>query len=61
MLTTIPPTFDERPLKAVRVDRLQLPIHICLGRYEAATQEELDELITDLGHEQRRREAVGTA
>lgn len=41
--------------KALLVEDLRLPIHIAIGRYEAATQEELDELISDLTHERNRR------
>lgn len=41
--------------KALLLEDLRLPIHIALGRYEAATQEELDELITDLTVEHQRR------
>jgi hypothetical protein len=32
-----------------------LPIHICLGHYEAATNEELDDVISDFNHELQRR------
>lgn len=41
--------------KVLLVEDLRLPIHLALGRYEAATPEELDELITDLTHERDRR------
>lgn len=41
--------------KAVLVDDLRLPIHVALGRYEAAHEAELRELITDLQHELDRR------
>jgi hypothetical protein len=49
---------QELPLiaKVLLVQDLRLPIHICLGHYEAAAQEELDELITDLTHERERRQ-----
>ena len=42
--------------KVIRLDDLRLPIHFCLGQYEAATPEELNELIADLDHEARRQE-----
>lgn len=41
--------------KAILVDDLRIPIHFCLGRFEAATDEELHELIADLTHERERR------
>jgi hypothetical protein len=41
--------------KVIRVDDLRIPIHFCLGLNEAATQEELRDLITDLTHELDRR------
>lgn len=41
--------------KVIRVDDLRIPIHFCLGRYEAATQEEINDLICDLTHELERR------
>ena len=41
--------------KAVLVKDLRLPIHICLGHYEAATNEELDDVISDFNHELQRR------
>jgi hypothetical protein len=41
--------------KAVLVDDLRLPIHVALGRYEAASDQELHELIADLTHERDRR------
>lgn len=42
--------------KVVLTHDLRIPIHIALGRYEAATKDELEELITDLGHELARRD-----
>lgn len=41
--------------KVLRVQDLRVPIHIALGRFEAASQEELEDLITDLNHELNRR------
>lgn len=46
---------DDKLTKVVRVDDLRVPIHIALGRFEAASQEELEDLITDLNHELNRR------
>jgi hypothetical protein len=46
-------TYSET--RVVRVRDLHLPIHICLGQYEAATSEEINDLITDLSHELSRR------
>ena len=47
--------------KVVRLDDLRVPIHIALGRFEAATQEELNELSSDIAHELARREQPGAA
>lgn len=41
--------------KVVLADQLRIPIHICFGAYEAASTEELDDLITDLQAERARR------
>lgn len=41
--------------KVLKVEDLRVPIHICLGAYEAASKEELDELIQDLEAERARR------
>jgi hypothetical protein len=48
----LPPTT-----KVLRVEDLRVPIHIASGHFEAATLEELDDLITDLDHEARRSPA----
>lgn len=47
--------------KVLRLQDLRLPVHITLGHYEAATQEELSELIVDLNHELARREGTRTS
>lgn len=41
--------------KVIKVDDLRIPIHIALGRLEAASESELDELLADLTHERNRR------
>lgn len=41
--------------KAVMVDDLRIPIHIALGRLEAATDQEINDLVADLTHERDRR------
>lgn len=47
--------------KVIRVDHLRLPIHVCLGQYEACSQEELHDLVTDLTYELSRHQADGSA
>lgn len=47
--------------KVLRLQDLRLPIHIALGRHEAATEEELNDLITDLTAELTRRESPRAA
>lgn len=46
---------DVGTAKALLLQDLRVPIHIALGRFEAASQEELEDLITDLNHELNRR------
>lgn len=41
--------------EVLRRDSLRIPIHFALGHYEAATDEELHELIADLTAEVNRR------
>jgi len=55
-MTANPIVYTADATKAVRLDRLRLPIHFCLGHYEAATQEEILDLITDLTAELERRQ-----
>lgn len=53
--------FYPNSAKVILVDDLRVPIHIALGHYESATNEELNDLIVDLTHERDRRTDVRAA
>lgn len=43
------------PITSIPIDKIQVPLPIVLGKYEYLSDEELNEHITDLTHEQERR------